>query len=160
MSHVLLEDELGSSLHEPIDTTSLKPVARNFDSRRLRMFFLDERTLCDLLRGAIRAANIPEGMEIVQCAYDLNRWGFNVLVKHPSFDIVPDGDVIPHFGPIMLELVNRTPLVANYTPEQAEEIKRLMRDVPPAPPSERREFDLTVTCESKEPYVGLDGSIN
>lgn len=159
-----------------MNTDNLKPVERPL--RRLRVFFLDEHTLCALLRGKIKAAEIPEGMEVVRSFYDTSRMGFGVVVEHPSFDPIPDGDLIPHFGPIMLELVAPPVRVIQYAPGQSEDVKQAMREavrrygpemfmprdpevVWAVPNGDQVITDIQETTEKieQEPYIGLDGGL-
>lgn len=71
-------------------------------------------------------------------------------MKHPSFDEVPDGAPIPHFGMILLQVANerKSVVVASYTEDQIEQIRRFWNS-----PDEPQQI-------AQEPYVGLDGSIN
>ncbi len=64
-------------------------------SRHLRAFKFDEFTLKAILTGKALPIPLPEGIEIIRFAH---RWEDNsgiVIIEHPDFEEVPEGEVIP-----------------------------------------------------------------
>lgn len=74
------------------------------DERRYRIFYVTPELMMGCL--AFRATaerrlvgchttGLPDGYKLLAVQYDFGRDAFGFKVEHPSFDVVPDGDLIP-----------------------------------------------------------------
>lgn len=67
------------------------------DSGRLRVLSISPEIVIAMLTGraVLHSYDIPEGAQVVDCGYDLNRRSFYVTLAHASFGAVPPGEFIP-----------------------------------------------------------------
>lgn len=67
------------------------------ESGRLRILTIGPETLIAMLtqRATWSIDGVPEGAQVVDCGYDLNRRSFYVTLEHESFGLVPEGEYIP-----------------------------------------------------------------
>ncbi len=79
------------------------------NERRLKIFYVSYNLVLDLFnRKNVFVDNrkhthfiisyfddIPDDAHVVQVHQDHARMSFNFVLKHPSFDIVPEGEIIP-----------------------------------------------------------------
>lgn len=77
--------------------------------RRVRVFTLSEENLLGILTGqlVVGQQSFPEGVKMERCWHDNLMMGFHVMVSHPSFEAVPEGDLAPYHSDIKLMRVER-----------------------------------------------------
>jgi hypothetical protein len=70
--------------------------------RRLKRFVLDRETLLRILNWrpggtlySVHVRDIPDDAELVGIDYDWSYQSFTCVARHPSFEEVPEGSVIP-----------------------------------------------------------------
>lgn len=78
--------------------------------RRVKYFCLGVNQFMGIMHGLLRVdmSVIPEDAEYVRCEYSFLHDGFLIIVRHPTFDKVPEGLVPPHIW-LEYECVKKQP---------------------------------------------------
>ncbi len=75
--------------------------------RRLRRFLIEPELLMHLGWGTFRVTvnEIPRDAKIVSCSYDNPFHAFSIIIEHPSFDPIANGEIIPlHASPLITKI--------------------------------------------------------
>lgn len=93
---------------------------RKNDSR-LRIYYVRDKDILQIFNGhrntpstlhlytfSASIDDVPEGYELTQVHHDYQRGAIAFILRHPSFDPVPEGRRIPVFGDIPREIVFQT----------------------------------------------------
>lgn len=63
------------------------------EERRYKVFRVSRRQLLQLITGEIQIQNIPEWSTILEVEPDFQTRGWNIMIHHPSFPEVPEGQM-------------------------------------------------------------------
>lgn len=59
----------------------------------MRLLCLDAELLWDVLRGDAKVTNLPTDGAVLRCGYRIDCDMVEILVEHPSFEIVAPGEI-------------------------------------------------------------------
>lgn len=77
------------------------------DSNRLKIICLPPALLLQMLTSPpscwMTAEGIPADVRVLDCGYSFERRAFYLVVQHPSFDPVPEGEIIPSHYSLLVQ---------------------------------------------------------
>ncbi len=82
--------------------------------RRLRIVPISGQCLVNTCKLGYKyevMQGLPEGANLVGAQYNLDRDCFELMIEHPSFDVVPDGDQVPRNDDIVMHVIQFTEYV-------------------------------------------------
>lgn len=78
--------------------------------RRILRMGIQPETMAALFVGDhIVRGNLPVGVQVCGAGFDHQRRAFDLIIAHPSFEPVPEGQVIPDIPPEMATVTVRSP---------------------------------------------------
>jgi hypothetical protein len=71
----------------------MKKMKFKMEERRYKVFRISRKQMLQLITGEVQIQNIPEWSTILEVQPDFQTRGWIIMVHHPSFPEVPEGQI-------------------------------------------------------------------
>jgi hypothetical protein len=86
-------------------------VIKRHPSRNVKRIILNEERIISLFDGENKRRylikGLPKRVKPISTAYDVTRGGWSIILEHPSFEPIGEGEIIPVIGDWWIEEVNK-----------------------------------------------------